>query len=155
MLLVYLQKKGCYPFFSIFMWLVNFFSKLPGFDCHTVMSIIKFDIYKLKIDLNFLQEGLKIAAPLLIGRLLSYFTPVPGISKTDAYITATLLSVVALTEGTIHAPNFFKNQRHGLHLRIAAGSLIYRKVGTVHCYLLLDICTTKCFNITRSNEYRR
>ena len=82
---------------------------------------------------------MKIAAPLLIGRLLSYFTPVPGISKTDAYITATLLSIVAFTQGAIHAPNFFKNHRHGLHLRIAAGSIIYRKVGIVHvhCYLFL------------------
>ena len=72
---------------------------------------------------------MKVCAPLLIGRLLSFFTLDPGISKTEAYVTAALLSLVTLIQGTIHAPNFFKNSRHGLHLRIAAGSLIYRKVG--------------------------
>ena len=43
---------------------------------------------------------------------------------------ALLLSITDLTQGAIHAPNFFKNQRHGLHLRIAAGTVVYRKVGT-------------------------
>lgn len=73
---------------------------------------------------------MKVVAPLIIGRLLSYFTPVPGISKTEAYIMALLLSITDLTQAAIHAPNFFKNQRHGLHLRIAAGTVVYRKVGT-------------------------
>ena len=76
----------------------------------------------------FVQEGLKVSAPLLIGRLLSYFQPDPAISRTDAYITAALLSLCTFSEGALHAPNFFINQRCGLHLRLAAGSLIYRKV---------------------------
>ena len=73
---------------------------------------------------------MKVSAPLLIGRLLSYFQPEPAISQTDAYIAAALLSLVAFTEGILHAPTFFLNQRWGLHLRIAAGSLVYRKVST-------------------------
>ena len=83
---------------------------------------------------------MKVCAPLLIGRLLSFFTPEPGISKTDAYITAALLSLVALIEGTIHAPNFFKSTRFGLHLKIAAGSLIYRKVGQLE-----SACQEYCY----------
>lgn len=79
---------------------------------------------------HFVQESMKVSAPLLIGRLLSYFQPEPAISQTDAYIAAALLSLVALTEGMLHAPNFLLNQRCGLHLRIAVGSLVYRKVST-------------------------
>lgn len=74
---------------------------------------------------------MKVSAPLLIGRLLSYFQPNPGISQTEAYITAALLSLVAFAEGILHAPNFFLNQRFGLHLRIAVGSLVYRKVSSL------------------------
>ena len=73
---------------------------------------------------------MKVSAPLLIGRLLSYFQPEPAISQTDAYVAAALLSLVSLTEGILHAPTFFLNQRRGLHLRIATGSLVYRKVST-------------------------
>lgn len=73
---------------------------------------------------------MKVSAPLLIGRLLSYFQPEPAISRTDAYIAAALLSLVAFTEGTLHAPTFFLSQRCGVHLRIAMGSLVYRKVST-------------------------
>lgn len=71
---------------------------------------------------------MKVSAPLLIGRLLRYFQPEPDLSRTDAYIAAALLSLVAFTEGILHAPTFFLNQRCGLHLRIAVGSLVYRKV---------------------------
>ena len=74
---------------------------------------------------------MKVSAPLLIGRLLSYFQPKPAISQTEAYIMAALLALVAFTEGMLHAPNFFLNQRCGLHLRIAVGSLVYRKVSTL------------------------
>ena len=74
---------------------------------------------------------MKISAPLLIGRLLSFFQPDPGISQTDAFITAAVLSVVAFTEGMIHAPAFFLGQRFGVHLRTAVGSVIYRKVSTL------------------------
>ncbi|XP_022806581.1 multidrug resistance-associated protein 4-like [Stylophora pistillata] len=77
--------------------------------------------------LPIMEEGLKVSAPLLIGRLLSYFQPNAAISHTDAYITAALLSLCAFSEGALHAPNFFINQRYGLHLRLATGSLIYRK----------------------------
>lgn len=80
--------------------------------------------------IRFVQETMKVSAPLLIGRLLSYFQPEPAISRTDAYITAALLSLVSFTEGILHAPTFFLNQRCGLHLRIATGSLVYRKVST-------------------------
>ena len=97
-----------------------------SFECYMHKSILIFTIY---FFVHVVQEGVKVCAPILTGRLLSFFTPEPGISKTDAYITAALLSLVVLTEGAVHAPNFFKNTRHGLHLRIAAGSLIYRKVG--------------------------
>ena len=80
--------------------------------------------------IHFVQETMKVSAPLLIGRLLSYFQPEPAISRTDAYITAALFSLVFFTEGILHAPTFFLNQRCGLHLRIATGSLVYRKVST-------------------------
>ena len=86
----------------------------------------------------FLQEGLKILAPLLISRLISFFTPISGLSKTDAYVTALGLCLVVVTEATIDAPNFFALARFGLDLRIAAGSLVYRKVSAI-AYL---ICTS-------------
>lgn len=74
---------------------------------------------------------MKILAPLLISRLISFFSPTSGLSKTDAYITALGLCLVVVTETTIHAPNFFALVRVGLALRIAAGSLVYRKVSAI------------------------
>ena len=74
---------------------------------------------------------MKILAPLLISRLISFFTPTFSFSKTDAYITALALCLVVVTETTIHAPNFFALVRFGLALRIAAGSLVYRKVSAI------------------------
>ena len=74
---------------------------------------------------------MKILAPLLISRLISFFSPTSGLSKMDAYITALGLCLVVVTETTIHAPNFFALVRFGLALRIAAGSLVYRKVSAI------------------------
>ena len=95
--------------------------------CYTT-CFIEMKLNLSSLSLLFLQEGLKILAPLLISRLLSFFTPTSGLSKTDAYVTALGLCLVVVTEATIHAPNFFANVRFGLALRIAAGSLVYRKV---------------------------
>ena len=52
----------------------------------------------------------------------------PGISKTDAYITGVGLSLISLIMAVFHAPAYFLPTRCGVHLRIAAGSLVYRKV---------------------------
>ena len=72
-----------------------------------------------------------LGGPLLIGRLLSFFNPLPGISRIDAYLTAFGLSFLLFLNSVLHAPNFFKNTRCGMQLRIAAGTLIYRKVRVV------------------------
>ena len=82
---------------------------------------------------------MKILAPLLISRLISFFTPTSGLSKTEAYITALGLCIVVVTETTIHAPNFFTHVRFGLALRIAAASLVYRKVKCMHIYFKIYI----------------
>ncbi|CAH3112435.1 unnamed protein product [Porites lobata] len=99
----------------------------------------------------FIEESMKVVAPLIIGRLLSYFTPVPGISKTEAYIMALLLSITDLTQAAIHAPNFFKNQRHGLHLRIAAGTVVYRKVLRLSQSALSQTTTGQIVNLMTSD----
>ena len=92
---------------------------------------------------------MKICAPVLIGRLLSFFTPEPGISRTDAYVAAALLALVAFTEGALHAPNFFKNTRCGMHLRIAAGSLIYRKVGILESLKIHYVCCSLILSLVQ------
>ena len=79
---------------------------------------------------------MKILCPLLISRLISFFTPTSSLSKADAYITALGLCLVVVTETTIRAPNFFTLVRFGLALRIAAGSLVYRKVSAT-AYLII------------------
>ncbi|CAH3114175.1 unnamed protein product [Pocillopora meandrina] len=101
-----------------------------------------------------IEEGLKVSAPLLIGRLLSYFQPDPAISSTDAYITAALLSLCAFSEGALHAPNFFINQRCGLHLRLAAGSLIYRKALRLSHVSFIKTTTGQIVNLV-TNDIQR
>lgn len=63
--------------------------------------------YLFLATLPLVEEGMKILSPLLISRLLTFFSPVPGLSKTDVYITAVGLLLVVMTEVILHAPNFF------------------------------------------------
>lgn len=121
---------GVLSLVEVILYLIN--NKIINCSSHT-LCLIKFDIHHPLIDhfVYFEQEGVKVGGPLLVGRLISFFAPGPGLSKTDAYITAAALSFVVLIEAAVHAPHFVLNNRHGIHLRIAAGSLIYRKVSNV------------------------
>ncbi|XP_044176120.1 ATP-binding cassette sub-family C member 4-like isoform X1 [Acropora millepora] len=102
-------------------------------------------------SLALLEEAMKILAPLLISRLISFFSPTSGLSKTDAYITALGLCLVVVTEATIHAPNFFALVRFGLALRISAGSLVYRKALRLSHSSLSQTTTGQIVNLMTSD----
>ncbi|XP_068702097.1 ATP-binding cassette sub-family C member 4-like isoform X3 [Montipora foliosa] len=101
-----------------------------------------------------LEEGCKIFTPLLIARLITFFNPVPGISKTDAYITGVGLSLISLIMAVFHAPAYFLPTRCGVHLRIAAGSLVYRKALRLSQAALSKTTTGQIVNLMTSDIHR-
>ncbi|XP_068719286.1 ATP-binding cassette sub-family C member 4-like [Montipora capricornis] len=107
--------------------------------------------YLFLATLPLVEEGVKILSPLLISRLLTFFSPVPGLSKTDVYITAVGFLLVVMTEAILHAPNFFAHTRYGLQLRVAAGSLVYRKAMRLNQAALSETTTGHIVNLMTSD----
>lgn len=66
--------------------------------------------------------------PLLLGKLIRYFTSEPSISETEAYLYAMGMSLSVIILAIFHHPYFFTVQRIGMQIRVACCSLLYRKV---------------------------
>lgn len=80
------------------------------------------------ISFLFLQEVTKVVQPLLLGKLIRYFTSEPSISETEAYLYAMGMSLSVIILAIFHHPYFFTVQRIGMQIRVACCSLLYRKV---------------------------
>lgn len=84
----------------------------------------------------FLQEVTKVVQPLLLGKLIRYFTSEPSISETEAYLYAMGMSLSVIILAIFHHPYFFTVQRIGMQIRVACCSLLYRKVFMFFCTLI-------------------
>ncbi|KAL5005221.1 hypothetical protein ScPMuIL_018677 [Solemya velum] len=102
----------------------------------------------------FFEEGTKVCQPLLLGRLIRYFTPNSTVSRTDAYLYAMGVSLCAVLLAVAHHPYFFGVQRIGMRMRIACCSLLYRKALRLSNTALGQTTTGQIVNLM-SNDVNR
>lgn len=69
-----------------------------------------------------------MAQPICIGKLVAYFTIGSTEEKWKAYLYAVIMIACAFGESIVPHPMFLGVMRAGMHLRVAAAALIYRKV---------------------------
>ncbi|CAH3029808.1 unnamed protein product [Porites evermanni] len=77
---------------------------------------------------GFLNETIRTAQPVILFYLVSYFTSGSSITKLEAYIFATGLTLSSMLSIVLHQLYFFYGHRTGMHMRIATTGCIYRKV---------------------------
>ncbi|XP_076435453.1 ATP-binding cassette sub-family C member 4-like isoform X2 [Babylonia areolata] len=83
--------------------------------------------YSLYGILVFIEEGVRVFQPLLLGGLIRYFTPGSQVSTTEAYLYAMGVSLCAILIAITHHPYFFGVVRMGMQMRVACCSLMYKK----------------------------
>ncbi|XP_055381053.1 probable multidrug resistance-associated protein lethal(2)03659 [Condylostylus longicornis] len=148
------------------------YEHIPSLDCETVAqkfanlwedelkrknpSIIRvifcafgksFIIYALLLDL--LKFVTKIAQPICLAGLMSYFTQnsAGGISKTDAYLYATGVVLSSLLRGiTLHPFQFYSSQI-AIKIRLALSGLIYSKILKISTTTMNDGLSSRAINI--------
>ncbi|KAL8592423.1 hypothetical protein ACOMHN_021365 [Nucella lapillus] len=91
--------------------------------------------YLLLGILVFIEEGVRVVQPLLLGGLIRYFTPGSQVSSTEAYLYALGVSVCAAVIAVTHHPYFFGVTRMGMQMRVACCSLMYKKTLCSCCHL--------------------
>ncbi|XP_070538062.1 ATP-binding cassette sub-family C member 4-like isoform X3 [Ptychodera flava] len=100
------------------------------------------------------EETFKIISPILLGNLISYFSPGSTMTKFDAYMYATGISLCVIMLMITHHPYFFVSQRIGMRIRISCCSLIYRKALRLSHIALGQTTTGQIVNLL-SNDVNR
>ena len=70
----------------------------------------------------------KVVQPLLMGGLIRYFSPDTTVSLLEAYMYAIGVGLCAVLVAITHHPYFFQVMRIGMRIRVAACSLLFKKV---------------------------
>ncbi|KAJ3634109.1 hypothetical protein MTP99_011017 [Tenebrio molitor] len=117
-------------------------------------------VYGLEISLYgiviLIQELIvKMAHPLLIGRLMAYYDPLQTeVTKDKAYLYACGIIVISLINVLITHSYFFGLQHLGMRIRVAACSLIYRKALKLSKSALVETTVGQMVNLM-SNDVNR
>lgn len=69
--------------------------------------------------------------PILISKLVPYFTPEPPISAAEAYIYAAIFSLINFVRIFVVHHDGWGLQRIGMQIRVATTAIAFRKVSTV------------------------
>jgi hypothetical protein len=69
---------------------------------------------------------LRVAQPILIGKLIDYF--IGQTTLEMALLYGTLLALSSFVSGMLNHMNFQETQRYGMKMRLGVCGLIYRKV---------------------------
>ncbi|XP_065933440.1 ATP-binding cassette sub-family C member 4-like isoform X2 [Magallana gigas] len=88
------------------------------------------------------SEGIRIAQPYLIGRIISYFQPGSTLSQTEVYIYATVVAVSHILQLIVYPKYFFTCLHIALKMKVAVASLIYRKILKIKITSLSNHSTT-------------
>ncbi|XP_006814818.1 ATP-binding cassette sub-family C member 4-like, partial [Saccoglossus kowalevskii] len=102
----------------------------------------------------FLEETVKVIQPLLLGQLISYFSPGSTKTQTEAYLYAFGVSICAFLLIVTHHPYFHCTQVIGMRIRICCCALIYRKALTLSNKALGETTTGQIVNLL-SNDVNR
>ncbi|EDO38354.1 predicted protein, partial [Nematostella vectensis] len=93
----------------------------------TLMLFLGMDYVLLGLPL-IIEHGINVAQPYFIGRLIGYFVPGATMSKVEAYILGTILVICTFIMAWLRHPILNSLTRHGMHLRVACSSLVYKKI---------------------------
>ncbi|XP_078589212.1 ATP-binding cassette sub-family C member 4-like [Branchiostoma floridae x Branchiostoma japonicum] len=107
----------------------------------------------LGIPLVF-EETMKVAQPLLMSRLILYFSTGSHVMLTEAYLCALGISACALLSGMVHHQIYFLTQRWGWRKKVACCSMIYKKALRLSNAALLKTTTGQIVNLM-SNDVNR
>ncbi|CAH1257942.1 ABCC4 [Branchiostoma lanceolatum] len=107
----------------------------------------------LGIPLVF-EESMKVAQPLLMSRLILYFSPGSHVTLTEAYLCALGISACALLSGMVHHQIYFLTTRWGWRKKVACCSMIYKKALRLSNTALLKTTTGQIVNLM-SNDVNR
>lgn len=83
------------------------------------------------------QEAVRMAQPLFLFYLVSYFIPGSSVTRLAAYLNAMGITLVSMLSVILHQLYFFHGHRTGMHLRIASTGCVYRKASL--CSVVLHI----------------
>ncbi|XP_078667892.1 ATP-binding cassette sub-family C member 4-like isoform X2 [Branchiostoma floridae x Branchiostoma belcheri] len=101
-----------------------------------------------------IEETMKVAQPLLMSRLILYFSPGNHVTLTEAYLCAFGISACALLSGMLHHQIYFSTTRWGWRKRVACCSIIYKKALRLSNAALLKTTTGQIVNLM-SNDVNR
>nr|XP_039268765.1 multidrug resistance-associated protein 4-like [Styela clava] len=108
-----------------------------------------------KIGLLILvEESLRTILPLMVARLISYFENMDSMPVSDAYMTATFISVISFFLAIFHHIYFYYVQRLGWHLRAAACALMYKKTLRLSQKALSETTTGQIVNLGATDVLR-
>ncbi|KAI0982324.1 hypothetical protein GJ496_010434 [Pomphorhynchus laevis] len=102
--------------------------------------------------LPIFEEILKLGQAVILGQLLRYFTG--DISVGMAYTLAVLLALCCFLPGLLHHNFFYILQAMGMRVRVAACSMIYRKLLGISSCDFFDMSTGKAVNLISSDVTR-
>ncbi|XP_046853156.1 ATP-binding cassette sub-family C member 4-like isoform X2 [Xenia sp. Carnegie-2017] len=103
--------------------------------------------YLFNLGYMFLKEAFCLAQPICIGKLVAYFTIGSTEEKWKAYLYAVIMIACAFGESIVPHPMFLGVMRAGMHLRVAAAALIYRKALRMSHSSLGETTTGKIVNL--------
>lgn len=96
----------------------------------------------------------RVIRPLLIGKLVKYFTPgQTELTKTDAYMYAVIFIVITITHTLYLHGYMFVIEQLGLKIRVSISSLIYRKSLKLSPESLLTITNGKVVTLVSKDVY--
>nr|XP_054771736.1 ATP-binding cassette sub-family C member 4-like [Lytechinus pictus] len=96
----------------------------------------------------------KLLQPIILSYLITYFSPEPEITTTQAYICAFAMALSGAAATVMHHPYFFKMQRVGMQVRIATSALVFRKSLRLSNSALGKTTVGKLVNILSSDVNR-
>lgn len=106
--------------------------KRPASLFRAVVRLYGWRVMKFGI-LLLIEEALKCAQPIFMGRLIRYFRFDAPLSTDEALMAATGVALTSAIFAIIHHPYFYGLQKIGLELKVAACGMIMQKVVAFPC----------------------
>ncbi|KAI8498944.1 Multidrug resistance-associated protein 4, partial [Branchiostoma belcheri] len=102
----------------------------------------------------FIEEATKVVSPVLLGKLVDYFSPDTQITLGEAYGYAAGISACAMALAVLHHPYFYGVSVYGWRLRVACCSLIHKKALKLSNKAMTQTTTGQIVNLL-SNDVNR
>ncbi|XP_030838051.1 multidrug resistance-associated protein 4 isoform X2 [Strongylocentrotus purpuratus] len=96
----------------------------------------------------------KLLQPIILSFLITYFSPEPKITPTQAYLCALGMALCGAFATILHHPYFFQMSRVGMQVRIATSALVFRKSLRLSNSALGQTTVGKLVNILSSDVNR-